>query len=389
MADSALPPSPLQEQATVRALLPLVDHPRRRQPAILAWHVLELFVRQEKLLNSSDSRPGASSGDVLCSGTITRGAEVDLSLQAPWAWLDTELPWQAPGLRPEHQPLPVPGEDEDGEPIFVQPPNRTLWPPVEGGIAWLGDLTGFSTPGVLPAQPRAQLYGCTLLSAGFPFGPGGIGRLIQSELGERVELLLKPQRHLITQPGDTLQRIADDYATTVQTLRNHNPMVLPLMVHTTVDGETLLMLAGIYGTTVDWLMRNNPHIQRFVTHTVVEGDTLRSLSELYQTTPPTLRTYNAPYLDFYGSSDPLPIGFGVVAPQTRPSSLLDPGLEVLVPGFRPSAPLPPGIWVLLPPKRRSSVDPDDRSWLDEEPPPEPPPDPEPEPVPEPGTVATI
>jgi hypothetical protein len=279
-------------------------------------------------------------------------------------------------MRPEHEPLPVAGEDGNGAPITVQPPARTLWPPVEGGIAWLGDLSQLSSPGVLPPQPRAQLYGCTLLSAGFPFGPGGIGRLTQPELGERVELLLKPQRHLITQPGETLQRIADDYATTVQTLRNYNPMVLPLTTHITGEGETLLLIAGVYGTTVDWLMRSNPDIQRFGTHVVVEGDTLATLSELYQTTPRTLRNYNEPYLDFYGSTDPLPIGFEVKVPMTRPSSVLDPGLEVLVPGFRPSAPLPAGIWLLLPPKRRSSVDTEDL-WADEV---WPLPEPEPEPT---------
>lgn len=358
--------TPLQEFGTARVLLPLVDHPRRRDPEVVAWHLLEVFIRQEKVLSSRDAGPGASTGDIRCSGYLTRGAEVEITVEDPWAWLAAEQDWQEPGIRPRHTPLPVAGVDPEGEPVFTQPPDQVLWAPVENGIAWLGDLDGLSEG--LPAdQPQAQLYGCAVLSFGFPFGPGGIGRLTQAEVGERVELFLKPQRHVITQAGDTLQLIADTYATTVRTLRSYNPLVLPLTVHITEEGETLLMLAGIYGTTVEWLMRNNPHIQRFVTHVVVEGDTLRSLSELYQTTPPTLRTYNAPFLDFYGSSAPLPIGFELTAPQTRPSSMLDPGLEVLVPGFRPSAPLPLGAWLLLPPKRRSYADPDDLSWLDDEP----------------------
>lgn len=364
-------PTPLQSHGSVRLLFPLNNYPRAKAPVPDAWHVLEAFVKQLKVISSRDAGPGQSTGDIACSGFITRGAEVAGGITNPWAWLDSALPWQDNAFRPIHTyaPRPVPGTD----PVQMWTPlPRVLEPPVEMGVAWLGDLDHLQTPAVLPPQPRAQLLGCSLLHAGFPFGEGGIGRLVQLQLGEAINFVLKPHRVFVTEPGDTLQICAHRFGTTVQTLRNLNPFLAPEDTVLTVEGDTLLSLAGEYGTTVEWLMANNPTLARFGPHVVVEGDTLKSLSVLYETTPPTLRKYNAPTYDFWSQSDPLPVGAELTVPLDRPSTLLDPGQALTVPLYRPSTVLP-HTWLHLPPRRRSLADPDDRSYLDppEEPPPEP------------------
>ena len=388
MADPAplLLPTPLAEFASIRLLLPVLDYPRAKQPATLAWHVLEVFVKQRKLLTSRDGGPGQDTGDLLCSGFLTFGAELPAPLPGPWAWLDAALPWQTSATRPVHTPAPRPlpqppnPENPQAPENFWQPRPRVVEPPLSLGVAWLGDLSVLHSPGVLPLQPRAQLVGCSLLTVGFPFGEGGIGALTQPQLGEALEFVLKPQRVLATEPGDTLQLIADRYGTTVQTLRDLNPNLLPEDTVLTEEGDTLLSLAGEYGTTVDWMMANNPDVHRWGVHVVLEGETLRILADLYDTTTASLRHYNAPAFDLYSSSDPLPVGAELVVPLTRPSTPLDPGQELLVPMFRPSTALPDG-WLHLPPRRRSLVDPDDRSHLDVDPDPEPDPDPDPEPDP--------
>jgi len=373
-------PTPLQPHASVRLLLPLVDHPRAKAPVTIAWHVLEAFIKQRKLLTSRDAGPGQDNGDLLCTGFITRGAELPVGGADPWAWLDADLAWQSHALRPVHQPAPRPDPTNPEDTWTPRP--RVLQPPVELGVAWLGDLSALQSPGVLPVQPRAQLLGCSLLTAGFPFGEGGIGALVQPQLGEAIDFVLKPQRVIATEPGDTLQGLADRYGTTVQTLRSLNPFLLPLDTVLTAEGDTLLTLAGQYGTTVEWLMANNPDVHRWGTHLVVAGDTLKSLAELYLTTPATLRKYNAPTYDFWSQSEPLPVGAELVVPLTRPSTPLDPGQDLLVPMFRPSTPLPDG-WLHLPPRRRSFADPDDRSYLDVDPEPESEPEAEVQPEPSP------
>jgi hypothetical protein len=363
--------TPLQAQACIRLLLPLLDYPRARDPRPIAWHVLEAFIKQRRLISSRDAGPGQDNGDLLCSGHITRGAQVEVSAEQPWSWLEAALPWQTPGLRPQ----------------LLQPDQavllpRVLQPPVEGGIAWLGDLDALQSPGVLPLQPRAQLCGCSLLTAGFPYGEGGIGRLVQPQLGEAIDLVLKPQRVIVLEPGDTLLALAQRYGTTVQTLRNTNPLVLPLALHLTSAGDSVLSLAGVYGTTVEWIMANNDNLQRFGVHTVQEGDTLSAVARQYASSTRTIRNYNAPTYDLWPGSEPLPLAAELVVPLIRPSSPLEPGQSVTVPGYRPSTPLPPG-WLILPPRRRSLQDPDDRDHLDQEPEPEPEPDPQAEPEPPP------
>jgi len=373
---SAALATPLQAQACIRLLLPLLDYPRARDPRPIAWHVLEAFIKQRRLISSRDAGPGQDTGDLLCSGFITRGAQVEVTAEQPWEWLAAELPWQTPGLRPLLVPASEPQLPETADP----PLPRVLQPPVEGGIAWLGDLAALQTPGVLPPQPRAQLCGCSLLTAGFPYGEGGIGRLVQPQLGEAIDLVLKPQRVVVLEPGDTLQNLAQRYGTTVQTLRNANPLVLPLAVHLTTTGDSVLSLAGTYGTTVEWIMANNDSLQRFGVHTTEEGDTLAALAERYASTTRTIRSYNAPTYDLWPGSEPLPLGAELVVPLIRPSSPLEPGQPVTVPGYRPSTPLPAG-WLILPPRRRSLQDPDDRDYLDQQPEPEQQPGLEPQPQP--------
>jgi hypothetical protein len=363
--------TPLQQQASARLLFPLMDRPRAVEPQPVAWHVLEVFVKQLKVIGGRDTGPGLSSGDILCSGFITRGAEVPGGIEDPWAWLDAGLVWQHNAFRPVHTFVarPVPGSD----PVQLwTPPQRALEPPVEMGVAWLGALEDLQAdPTTLPPSPRAHLYGATLITTGFPYGEGGIGRLVQPVLGEAVEFVIKPQRVIVTEPGDTLQICADRYGTTVQTLRKLNPFLAPEDSVLTAEGDTLLSLAGQYGTTVEWLMAHNDNMARFGPHVVVAGDTLKSLSELYETTPPTLRKYNAPTYDLWARSDPLPISAELTVPLDRPSTLLAPGQSLVVPLYRPSTPLP-HTWLHLPPRRRSLADPDDRSYLD-------PPEPEPGP----------
>lgn len=388
MAETAL-----QAHASVRLLLPLLDYPRAKAAQTVAWHVLEAFIKQRKLLSSRDAGPGQSTGDIFCSGFITRGAELPAPLPAPWAWLERHLNWQPSALRPVHQPQPLPDAGNPADPTdpaastdpaatatVWQPRPRVLQPPVEGGGAWLGDLQALQSPPVLPLQPRSQLLGCSLLTAGFPFGTGGIGGLVQPQLGEAIDFVLKPQRVIATEPGDTLQRLADRYGTTVQTLRRINPFLLPVDSVQTAAGDTLLSLAGQYGTTVEWLMASNPDVHRWGVHITAAGDTLRRLAEQYLSTAATLRRYNAPTYDFWSQSEPLPVGAELVVPLTRPSTPLDPDQELVVPLFRPSTPLP-DCWLHLPPPRRSHLDPDDRSHLDQEPEPAQEPETEPEAAP--------
>lgn len=371
-------PTPLQEVAALRLLFPLPDHPAARAPRTLARHLLEVFVVQRKLVTGRDSGPGMDAGDILCEGRITRGAELPLEPEQPWDWLDAAIDWQVAGRRPIHQPAatPNPGNPEQ----LVSPPLMALQPPALAGVAWLGDLRALESPGVLPNRPRALLAGASLLTIGFSYGEGGIGAELQEALGEAITLVLKPNRVLVTSPGDSLLTIAERFGTTVQTLRRINSDLAPTDTVLTESGDTLLVLAGRHGTTVDWLRENNPTLIRWDTHTTTEGDTLKLLAEQFFTTPQTLREYNRPDLDLISQSEPLPVGMELVVPAVRPSTPLEPGQALVVPLYRPATALPAGIWLHLPKPRRSLSDPDDLSDLDTEPPDAP--EPEPEPTPE-------
>ena len=70
--------------------------------------------------------------------------------------------------------------------------------------------------------PGRHLAGLTVTEFAGPFGAGGIGSLAQPLLGERLELVLKPNRIALLQAGDTLLSVAERYGTTAETLRSLN-----------------------------------------------------------------------------------------------------------------------------------------------------------------------
>jgi LysM repeat protein len=192
------------------------------------------------------------------------------------------------------------------------------------------------------------------MMVGDAYGPGGIGGLVQPELGEKVTFALKPNRVYVLHAGDTLNLIAARFGTTVPTLRRENTDLEKLQTILTSPGDTLNFLAGTYGTTVETLRKHNPELLRADGHTVVAGDTIALIAQLYDTTNRTIRKYN-PVLAETPSSEPLPIGMVVNVPAIRPSSPLVPGQELLVPSVTPSTVLPAGEWIYLPATRADST----------------------------------
>lgn len=329
--------SPLQFVANIRLLLRQADYPTAREPLTIARHVLECFIQETRLISSRDNGPGIDTGDILCEGYLCRAAVLPQPTEDVWDWLAAEQDWQTPGLRAEYQPPAVDG---------VLPPTSTVHAPADGAC-WLGDLSLLETPGRLPHAPRAVFGAATLLMIGDAYGPGGIGALVQPELGEKVSFALKPNRVYVLAAGDTLNLIAARFGTTVATLRRVNSDLQKLETIVTVDGDTLNFLAGTHGTTVDTLRKHNPELLRADGHTVSEGDTIASIAIQFDTTNRTIRKYN-PVLAETPSSEPLPIGMVVAVPAIRPSSPLDPGQALLVPAIRPATLLPAGGWIYLP-----------------------------------------
>ncbi|MCT0204207.1 LysM peptidoglycan-binding domain-containing protein [Synechococcus sp. CS-602] len=365
--------SPLQVVANARLLFFQPQHPGSREPVIVARHVLDVFIAQQRLISNNTNGPGVDTGDILCEGYICRAAVLDAKRPYAWDFLDASQPWQGIGVRGIYQPPDLTDPDTG---ITTTPPATTCFAPCDG-LCWLGDLSGLQSPGLLPPQPRAELLGLSLLLVGQAYGSGGIGALVQPQLGEKVVLALKPNRVLVISPGDTLSVIAERYGTTVQTLRKENPELATYETIVTVVGDTLNLLAGRHGTTVDTLRNLNPQLLRADGHLVLEGDTLAVLAELYDTTRPTLREYNLPDLDRYPGAEQLPLGLVVNVPAIRPSSELDPGQDLVVPAIRPSTLLPAGGWIRLPKLRGVSVT-DDLWDVDptlEQPTPDPDPDP--------------
>ena len=60
----------------------------------------------------------------------------------------------------------------------------------------------------------------------------------------RLELVLKPNRIALVQPGDTLLSLAERYGTTPETLRSLNSDICANTVITTAAGDTLNSRAG-------------------------------------------------------------------------------------------------------------------------------------------------
>ena len=218
-----------------------------------------------------------------------------------------------------------------------------------GGLCWFGDLGGLTTPGSLPDQPRAVLAGVTLLLVGAAYGPGGIGLLLQAELGEEIQVAIKPNRVQVIGQGDSLAVLAARYGTTVEALRQVNPELQDLKGIATAKGDSLYRLAGRLGTSTG-LRQDNPALMQTVPYLVVDGDTLANLASRQRETVSALRLFN-PQLARYPASAPLPAGVVIELPAIGLADALAVGLPLLVPQVEPGDPLPLGGWVMLTPQR--------------------------------------
>ena len=326
----------LQGVANARLLLHQLDYPGAASAKPIARQAWEVSLKQVDLISSRDNGPGIDTGDILCEGFLCRAALLPVRTTEPWDWLAMELPWQEPGLRA------VLDEPATGR-------RSTIEVPAEG-LCWFGDLGGLTTPGSLPDQPRAVLAGVSLLLVGAAYGPGGIGALVQAELGEAISVAIKPNRVQVIGPGDSLVVLAARYDTTVEALRQVNPELQDLKAIAAAKGDSLYRLAGRYGTSTGSLRKDNPALMQAVDHPVVEGDTLANLASRQQETVSALRLFN-PQLARYPASAPLPAGVTIQLPAIGVADALAVGLPLLVPEVEPGDRLPLGGWVMLPPQR--------------------------------------
>jgi LysM repeat protein len=335
----ALPPSVLQAYANARLLLYIHQLPGRFDSPRLGRMVCEAFLKRGRMVGESSSGLGIDSGDFTYGGYLCRSAVLDPMPSNPWDWLSADLAWSETGYRPALA---------DG---------RFCEAPAQGAI-WLGSLPELQSPGVLPPLSRGQLAGLTVTEFAGPFGAGGIGSLAQPLLGERLELVLKPNRIAVVQAGDTLLSVAERYGTTVDTLRSLNSDISATTAISTTEGDTLNSLAQVHGTTVSWLrdQPQNAWLLRPEGHTVAAGETLTSVAQLYGTTRTTLRKLNPAYSDFreWPGDAPLPLGELLNLFAIRPSSPLPAGEALVVPLYRPSTPLPASSWLFLPRRRAAA-----------------------------------
>ncbi len=220
----------LQGVANARLLLHQFDYPGAVSAKPIARQAWEVSLKQVDLISSRDNGPGIDTGDLLCEGFLCRAALLPVRTTEPWDWLAKELPWQEPGLRA------VLEDPDAGRRSTVEVP--------AGGLCWFGDLSGLTTAGSLPNQPRSVLAGVSLLLVGAAYGPGGIGALLQAELGEAISVAIKPNRVQVIGPGDTLAVLASRYGTTVEALRPVNPELQDLKTIATAKGDSLYRLAG-------------------------------------------------------------------------------------------------------------------------------------------------
>ena len=326
----------LQSVANARLLLHQLDYPGALTAKPIARQAWEVYLKQVDLISSRDNGPGIDTGDILCEGYLCRAALLPARTTEPWDWLAQDLHWQEPGLRA----------------VMNQPATgrrSTIEVPAEG-LCWFGELGGLTTPGALPDQPRAVLAGVSLLLVGAAYGPGGIGALLQAELGEAITVAIKPNRVQVIGLGDTLAVLAARYGTTVDTLRQANSELQDLKAIATAKGDSLYRLAGRYGTSTGALRQDNSALMQSVPHLVADGDTLANLASRQQETVSALRLFN-PQLARYPASAPLPAGVVIQLPAIGVADALAVGLPLLVPQVEPGDPLPIGGWVMLPPQR--------------------------------------
>jgi LysM repeat protein len=326
----------LQGVANARLLLHQLDYPGAVTAKPIARQAWEVSLKQVDLISSRDNGPGIDTGDILCEGYLCRAAFLPARTTEPWDWLAKDLPWQEPGLRAVL-------EETAGR-------RRSTIEVPAGGLCWFGDLTGLTLPGSLPDQPRAVLAGVSLLLVGAAYGPGGIGALLQAELGEAITVAIKPNRLQVIGQGDTLAVLASRYGTTIEALRQVNPELQDLKTIATAKGDPLYRLAGRYGSSTGTLRQDNPALMQSVPHVVADGDTLSNLASRQQETVSALRLFN-PQLARYPASAPLPAGVTIQLPAIGVADALAVGMHLLVPQVEPDDPLPVGGWVLLPPQR--------------------------------------
>jgi LysM repeat protein len=326
----------LQGVANARLLLHQLDYPGAISSKPIARQAWEVALKQVDLISSRDNGPGIDTGDLLCEGYLCRAALLPARSTEPWDWLAKELPWQQPGLRA----------------VLEQPAtgHRSTIEVPAGGLCWFGDLSGLTTPGSLPDQPRAVLAGVSLLLVGAAYGPGGIGALLQAELGEAITVAIKPNRLQVIGPGDSLAVLAARYGTTIEALRQVNPELQDLKSIAAVKGDSLYRLAGRFGTSTGALRQDNPALMQSISHLVADGDTLANLASREQETVSALRLFN-PQLARYPASVPLPAAVVIQLPAIGVADALAVGLPLLVPQVEPGDPLPVGGWVFLPPQR--------------------------------------
>ena len=326
----------LQGVANARLLLHQLDYPGAVTAKPIARQAWEVALKQVDLISSRDNGPGIDTGDILCEGYLCRAALLPVRTTEPWDWLAAELPWQQPGLRA----------------VLDQPASHrrsTIEVPAEG-LCWFGEMGGLTTPGSLPDQPRAVLAGVSLLLVGAAYGPGGIGALLQAELGEAISVAIKPNRVQVIGPGDTLAVLASRYGTTGEAVRQVNPELQDLKAIATAKGDSLYRLAGRYGTSTGSMRQDNPALMQSLLYLVADGDTLANLASRQQETVSALRLFN-PQLARYPASALLPAGVVIQLPAIGVADALAVGLPLLVPQVEPADPLPVGGWVLLPPQR--------------------------------------
>ena len=325
----------LQGVANARLLLHQLDYPGSPAAKPIARQAWEVSMKQVDLISSRDNGPGIDTGDILCEGYLCRAALLPVRTSEPWDWLARDLPWQEPGLRA----------------VLEQAAGRrsTIEVPADG-LCWFGELSGLTIPGSLPDQPRAVLAGVSLLLVGAAYGPGGIGALLQAELGEAITVAIKPNRVQVIGPGDSLAVLSARYGTTIEALRQVNPELQDLKPIAAVRGDSLYWLAGRYGTSTGTLRQDNPALMESVPYLVADGDTLANLASRQQETVSALRLFN-PQLARYLASAPLPSGVVIQLPAIGVADALAVGLPLLVPQVEPGDLLPQGGWVLLPPQR--------------------------------------
>jgi hypothetical protein len=130
-------------------------------------HVFECFLRRGNYLTAKENGPGVDTGDFTYSGFICRSSRLPMDSADPLDWLSASLLWQQDNLRVATR--------AEGT---VQVPCR--------GLIWLGDLSRLSDPPDSEADPRRIYTAFEVIEFGAYYGSGGIGRVTQPLVGERI-----------------------------------------------------------------------------------------------------------------------------------------------------------------------------------------------------------